>query len=266
MHILTLYTLLVLPVLSAAQRTDTTAPLITMFDTLPWTTAYYAPPPYYPAPKYIFNGRAELSFVNTTGNTSTQTIGTAGQFQLRVAPWLVQTDANFVRSTSQDLVQAESLSVSLRASRPINPRVDGYGQAQYLRNTFAGLRHQTGVELGVSTRLVNRRRQHLNGELAFGYIGEDRFEDEDRALTSLTMGTRYGWVISRTSEFNDEATYTTNVSDVSDWRLRHAASITASLNARFSLKFSHVLTYLREPVPGFRQTDTMTSAAFVAKF
>jgi putative salt-induced outer membrane protein YdiY len=266
MHILTFSALLVVHVFTTAQRMDATPPAASWIDTVPWSTQFWPPPPYPGMKLPLLSGRAELSFVNTSGNASTQTIGTAGQFAVRPGPWLIAAEGTFVRTTAAKTVQAESLTTQVRVSRALSPRVDGYAQGQYLRNTFAGLAHQSGLELGFSTALVDDGRRRLLGELAFGYINEQRLEGEDHVLSSGTVGVRYGWAISKYSEFSDEAFFTTNVSDPTDWRLRHTASISASLNAIFSLKVSHVLTYLREPVPGFERTDAMGSAAIVAKF
>lgn len=272
MDILTLYTVLMLPIFAAIAppSAGTVVPSFgtaSIIEFVPWSTRP-APPPVRDGRRVLYSGRAELSFVNTTGNTSTQTIGTAGSFQVRPDLWLFSVDAAFVRSTTQDELQAESLTVQTRAARALSPRVDAYGQTQYLRNTFAGLRHQAGVELGLATRLTEplSTTHKLHAEVAFGYINENRVEDEDRVLSSATIGARYIWALSKTAEFSDDAFYITNVNDVSDWRLRNTASIAANLSSIFSLKFSHVLSYLREPVTGFRQTDTLTSAAIVAKF
>jgi ubiquinone/menaquinone biosynthesis C-methylase UbiE len=45
-----------------------------------------------------------------------------------------------------------------------------------------------------------------------------------------------------------------------------AAAITARLTQLFSLKVSNTIRYAHAPVPGFKDTDTTTSVALVAKF
>ena len=51
-----------------------------------------------------------------------------------------------------------------------------------------------------------------------------------------------------------------------DWRFSNEIAATAALSSRLSLKVSHKLSYLNEPVPGFRKTDAILSAALVASF
>jgi hypothetical protein len=51
-----------------------------------------------------------------------------------------------------------------------------------------------------------------------------------------------------------------------DWRFDNTAALTAKLNAKLSLKLSHVTHVVNLPTPGFKKTDTIASAALVAKF
>ncbi len=44
------------------------------------------------------------------------------------------------------------------------------------------------------------------------------------------------------------------------------AAVTARLTTLFSLKVSNTIRYAHAPVPGFKDTDTNTSVALVAKF
>jgi putative salt-induced outer membrane protein YdiY len=224
-----------------------------------------------PAPP-LFTGKTELSFVNTTGNTETTTIGTAASFKLRPGRWLVESDSQFVRTTADEALQAESLGTTLRASRGLNGSgrsVDGYVQSRYLRNTFAGLRHQKAFDVGFSTTVTpqsQRTTQRLRAEVAFGYLSEDRVDSEDKALISGTGGLRYAWSLSKKSEFTQDTYLTLDMSRADDFRVQNAAAISAGLNSFLSLKISHTLTYLNQPVPGFHRTDTIGSAALVAHF
>ena len=43
-------------------------------------------------------------------------------------------------------------------------------------------------------------------------------------------------------------------------------AVSASLNRALSLKLSYQVKHLNRPVPGFEKTDTIASAAIVAKF
>lgn len=217
-------------------------------------------------PPPLVGGRAEFSFVNTTGNAATQTLGTAAELNFRPGRWILHTEARYLRTNASDRLQAENITSQLRVARTIVDDVSAYGETRYVRNTFAGIRRQTTMELGLSKQFVRGKPRHLRGELALGHIEEDRLSGLDRRLTSGTAGLRYGLPIARQGQWTQQAYFTTDLTDSSDWRLRHEASVAASLNAVLSLKFSHTLTYLHEPVPGFERADTVGAAALVASF
>ncbi len=212
------------------------------------------------------SGRAELSFVSTTGNTSTETIGTAAELAFVPGPWRLESQGRYIRTTAEDHVLAESISSQLRASRRLFNEVAGYGEARFLRNAFAGIRRQTTLELGLAKEFLRRGAQLVATEAAVGHIDEDRLSGADRRLTSGTVGLKLGFPLSRSSSWNQHARVTTDLGNADDWRIRHEASIAASLNSILSLKLSHALTYVNEPVPGFGNTDAMGAAALVAKF
>ncbi len=217
-------------------------------------------------PASLVGGRAELSFVNTTGNASTQTLGTAAELNIKPGRWVLHSEARYMRTNASDRLQAENVASQLRVARTVFDDVSAYGETRYVRNTFAGIRRQTTMELGMSKQFVRGDPRHLRGELALGHIEEDRLTGVDRRLTSGTAGIRYGLSIAKQGQWSQQAYFTTDLTDSRDWRLRHEASVAASLNTVLSLKFSHTLTYLNEPVPGFERADTVGAAALVAKF
>jgi putative salt-induced outer membrane protein YdiY len=155
---------------------------------------------------------------------------------------------------------------NLRVSRTAFDNVVGYGEARYVRNTFAGIRRQASVEVGIAKDLLKSRTQELSAEAAFGHIDEDRLSGADRRLTSGAAGLRLKFALSKGSAWTQDARVTTDLANGDDWRLRHEAAIAASLNSVLSLKFSHALTYVNEPVPGFGRTDALGAAALVARF
>ena len=54
--------------------------------------------------------------------------------------------------------------------------------------------------------------------------------------------------------------------EAGDWRVDNVVSIAARLTSLLSLKVSNTVRYANTPVPGFKNTDTTTAIALVAKF
>lgn len=230
----------------------------------------FAEEPQAPPPKTCV-GSAEFAFVSTTGNTSTQTLGLAGSIECKPSPWGYLAKGAFIRSEANDVVNAKSIDTLFRVSRDLSPRLKTYGQFIYFQNQFSGIDHRYAVEGGLSYLLVTTKKHSLELDGGIGYTSENRvpvleIADNDLSFATARFGEIYRWKISQTAELGDDAGFTLNLSDGSDWRFGNMAYAAAKLTGVFSLKVSYGITYLNNPVPGFGKTDTTTSAAVVAKF
>jgi len=76
----------------------------------------------------------------------------------------------------------------------------------------------------------------------------------------------YRLALGRTAELTEDGAFTGSLQEPGDWRYANTIALSASLNSVFSLKLSHTLKYLNQPVGGFRSADRLVSAALVAKF
>ena len=88
----------------------------------------------------------------------------------------------------------------------------------------------------------------------------------DRSFGTGRFDVLYEYKFSKTASFSEEASFTESFKDSDDWRFADTASVTAGLTTVLSLKVSYNVQTLNEPVPGKKKTDTVTSAALVAKF
>ncbi|MEO6327257.1 MAG: DUF481 domain-containing protein [Thermoanaerobaculia bacterium] len=224
------------------------------------------------APPPLWSGKAELSYVSTSGNTSTQTIGAAGELLYQPSPWSVLFRGAFVRAEADGDLKARSVSALVKGSRDLSPRLGLFVQAGYLENTFAGIDHRIAAEGGVSYAIIASGRHLLKAEFGLGYTKETRLLGDDLSFASARAGLAYKCVISKTAEFTDDASFTSDLKESRDWRFQNLASVSASISTVFSLKVSHALNYVNKPAlrtapdDYFGKTDTVTSAAIVAKF
>ena len=229
-----------------------------------------APPP--PAsrppapPPRVVRGKSELSYVSTGGTAETQTLGTSAELLVTPTDWRVEAKVAYLRNRVNDEVRARRLLGQFRSSRKIGEAAEVFGRANYLRNTFAGIRNSWDAAVGVTTILYQNTPQRLAVDSGFGYLTEDRTQGLGRDLASLDVGVRYAWEFSGRNRFTNDAAVKTDIERTSDWRLIHVAAVQAGLNSILSLRVSHELNYRNEPVPGFTRADTVASASIVATF
>src|SRR5215467_13074784 len=72
-------------------------------------------PPAPPPPPHV-EGTGELSFVNTSGNTQTNTLAAGGSLTWRPLPWVIEMKAAFVRGSANDVLTAKSFAFGTRLS------------------------------------------------------------------------------------------------------------------------------------------------------
>jgi putative salt-induced outer membrane protein len=219
-----------------------------------------------PTPPPLWSGKGELSYVATSGNTDTQTLGAGAELEYRPSPWAVQFKAAFVRSEADDVENARALTASLRGSRTLSPRLEVFARGDYLKNRFAGIEDRYSGEGGAAYALFPNPPNKLKVEAGLGYTRELRTAGEDLAFPTARAGLIYEWQISRTATYAEEFSFLSNLEEGSDWRIVNTGSLTAEIVRALALKLSFAILYANEPVPGFRKRDTLVSVAIVAKF
>jgi putative salt-induced outer membrane protein len=242
--------------------------MLVFLGAVPAAWAQTPPPtaPVPPPPPPRWSGKGELSFVQTSGNADTLTVGTAADVLYQPGKYSAIAKFAFVKSKAEEVENAKSLAALLRAERALGARTQVYGQIGYLRNRFAGIDRRVPLEVGLAYRVLQTPAHVLRLEAGLGYTKETRLTGADLSFATAREGAAYKWTISKSAELTDEASVTENLQDGSDWRFGNAAAITASIARHFSLKVSHTFSYLNQPVAGFEKTDTVTGAAIVAKF
>ena len=222
------------------------------------------PPPAGPPP--VWSGKAEASYVGTTGNTNVQTIGAGLEVDYKKDVWDGLAKGTFVQGKTDGETTAKTIAGELRGGRHFSPRFELFVQGDYFKNEFAGIEDRlTGVG-GAAYSVVKTDANELKFQVGAGYTKEQRTEGEDKSFGTGLAGLLFHWKVSATTDLSEEFAYVDNFQDSNDWRIANTFSISVAINKILSLKASHNLQYLNEPVTGFGRTDTITSIALVAKF
>lgn len=242
-------------------------PIVTLVPLLAGSPPLAAQEPAAATGESPFSGQAELSFVSTSGNTDTRTLGVAGEFQYVTDGWTLEAKTAYVSGSTDDELSARSVTTEARVAREISAQFEVFGRFDHVRNLFAGIRNRYAGEGGLGYRIgPSDARHRVRFVAGTGFTKELRVATPDRTFVSANYGARYRWRVSATADVAAEATLTHNLEVASDWRAASTVSITAQLTAALSMKLSHRLGYLHQPVPGFRKRDVVTSAAVVARF
>jgi putative salt-induced outer membrane protein len=225
-----------------------------------------------PKPPPLWAGKAEASYVATSGNSDAKTLGAAGELNYSPGVWAFKTSLAFIRSETDGVESARSFDGLLRGARKLSPRFELYALAGYHENKFSGIDHRWAGEGGAAYQFLSGDPHSLKVEGGLGYTTEKRLlagppaSTENRDFATARAGLEYKWKFSKTGELSEEASFTEDLSDSRDWRFGDKVSLSAGLTTVLSVKLSYAWLTLNEPVPGKKKTDTITSAALVAKF
>ncbi len=222
------------------------------------------PPP--PPPTPPFTGRAELSFVATSGNTSTQSLGVGIELSYKPIDWSFIAKGNYIRAEANGEENARSIDASFRAGRTLTAQLEAFGQVGYLQNTYAGIDSQYSGDAGLAFKVLTGPTHHLKAEGSVGYLKENHVLGDNLSFALLKAGLGYRWAFSKTADFTNDATFTYDLKDSTDWRFGNKAALTGSLTSALSMKLSWTLLYLNAPPLGFGKTSTISGAVLVAKF
>lgn len=227
-------------------------------------------PPAGPPP--LWTGSADFSYLSTSGNSSTSSLGGGLELFYKPAPWTFSLNAAYLRSSSRDdttgekVLTAEQFKGGLKGSRDLTAAIDIYTGGTYLRNTFSGLDSLIGIGAGAGYKLFNTPSQFLRTEAGFGYTWENQTTGLDRNYANAHLGIGYKWVFSKTAQFTNDFGFLLDLADTNNWIINDTAAVTATLTSVFAIKASWTILYRKEPVPGFKKTDTATAVSLVAKF
>jgi putative salt-induced outer membrane protein len=224
-----------------------------------------------PPPDPLWFGKVNFSFLSTSGNTDTTSIGGAAEVNYNPKPWLFTLKGAYLYSATDGVTTAQSTAVSLRASRDLTERVDVFAGGGYLRNTFSGIDSLYSVDAGAGYKLFKGPEQFLRVEGGVGWTNEKDIDKNgivqpSRSYANARAGLAYKWQFTKTAAFTNDFGFLADLSDTANWFITNKAAITADISRVFALQASWTLFFRNQPVEGFGHTDTATAVGIVAKF
>ena len=227
-----------------------------------------------PPPDPLWFGKVNFSFLSTSGNTDTTSIGGAAEVNYNPKPWLFTLKGAYLYAATDGVVTAESSAVSLRANRDITSRFYVFAGGGYLRNTFSGIDALWSVDGGGGYKLFDGPTQFLRAEGGVGWTNERdivTLENGDEVKSSrdyanLRAALFYKWQFTKTAAFTNDFSYLLDLDNTENYFIADKAAITADISQVFALQASWTLLWRNQPVQGFGHTDTATAVGIVAKF
>ncbi len=211
---------------------------------------------------------AELSFVETGGNTEVTTVSAKNTFKYAFSErWATRWRISYLYGETDGETTAERYESDLRLDFNATERAYFYGMAGWLRDEFAGIDDRYYIGPGLGYKFANGPRHFFSTELGASYAKEEYIDGTDSDFMEGRASGQYEFQIDKRLKFGQLVEYYHNLKDTEKYKIKSLTELTAKLSEPFSIKFTYEVRYDSEPTPDtLDNTDTLLSIALVASF
>jgi len=217
-------------------------------------------------PPPLWDAQVGASFVGTSGNSDTSSVGADFGAHRRGFVWQIESSATAVRVSTNDLKTAERYLGQVQAKRKLTPIIGLTAGEKAERDQFSGIDFRNILNGGLSWVLAHSDVWTLDALTALGWNHESTTAgpSRDDAIGVLQLLSRvpFGTAGDTTQRF----TYYPDFTQSSAYRSEAEITAQAAMNARLALKFGYLFRYSNDPVPGFKKTDNTTTASIVLRW
>jgi putative salt-induced outer membrane protein len=215
-----------------------------------------------------WNDEAELSFVDTTGNTEVMSLSAKNKLGYQFTDRLTgQWNLSALYGETDGDKTAERYATDLRADYAFTDRLYAAGIAGWLKDEFSGIDQRIYIGPAVGYKFLLGPKHFLNGEVGVEHVMEDYTNDEEENFMRGRLFGLYEFQLTEKSKFSQSLEYLHSFEDADDYNANSITAIITSLSDTFSLKTSYEVRYDNKPVPDtLEETDTTLSAALIVNF
>jgi putative salt-induced outer membrane protein len=159
-----------------------------------------------------------------------------------------------------------------RYDEVLSAKLNGFFQAQYEGNEFAGFKQRNNYDLGAKYTLTKTDKVNFFAEAALRFTEEkalNRDEDGDDVFndTKGVIYTEYSKVVSKTLNWKFWVQYVPNFTRSEDYQINFEPSFNVTLTDMFSLNMAYTGRYDNELNEGVeKRLDWTHTTSLIAKF
>ncbi len=213
-----------------------------------------------------WNIESEISFVNTTGNTRTQSLGSKNKlvYERRRASVLVDANRHAAREKGRSI--AENYFISEQIRWKIAKPNYLFELGRWEKDRFSGMDSRLTFGGGIGREMFRTSRNSLLLEIGVQHSWEDRKSERAERFGSTRGFGVYNLMLTGKNEFTQTAEFIKDFHDTDAYRLNMVSSIKANVIFRMFMKISYEIKYDNEAVRGFSKTDTILSLSLLLDF
>jgi putative salt-induced outer membrane protein len=223
-------------------------------------------PPAVKEPPPLWDVQVGASFVGTSGNSDTTSIGADFAAHRRGRVWQLESSAVAVRLDDRDIVTAERYLGMFRGRRKLTPVVGLTAGIRLERDRFSGIDFRSISDAGLGWALVRRPEWTVDATTALAWKHDEPIVGSDRDDPVGVLQVLSRVPLGASGDTTQRFTYYPDFNRSSSYRSEVELALQAAMNSRLALKIGYLLRYSNEPVPGFKKTDSTTTASVVLRW
>jgi len=219
------------------------------------------PPP--PPPPPLWTGSLGFSYLATSGNSESQSIGLTATAARQPTPWGLEAQVLANRAESEGDKTAERTLAGLRAKRALGDRLQLFAGTSYERDVFAGFDSRFVLEGGAIWRGLSGPVHELDLDVGLVWTDEQPSSGAGFDYLGALAGLTYTWKVNTVATFRERLVVYPSFDDSDDWRLRSDLGLEAALASSWALRVGYLYTRDNLPAPGFDKADSVTSVSLL---
>ena len=220
-------------------------------------------------PESKIKTRTELSFVQTSGNTNTQTFSVKLEAKKEGIKnrYFITSKALYAREDGRET--SNQSSIDGRWERVLSERLFGLLTSGFSMDKFSGYEYRLYGGPGLGYDLIKTDRHVLQSLLSLIY-SYDEFSVGNVSSDSYLTGKvtlKYEWKILENLKFKEKLDYSVSFKDTDNFFIDSATSVETKIHRALSLGISYVVNYQNLlPSPEIQHTDTTFLTTLIIDF
>jgi len=214
-----------------------------------------------------WHDEAELSFVDTGGNTEVTTLSakntlTVGFDERTKGTWKL----GALYGKSDGTKNAENYFTELRVDHSYNETLYSFGYGGWFKDKFAGIDARYYLGAGGGYKLYTGPKHFLLGEAGLTYTTEDYIDDTDNEFLGGRLFGKYEYHFDAKSRFTQSLEWLLDFSEFENWNLNSETALISALNGWLSLKASYLIKYDNDPIDNLKKADRILGITLAMNF
>lgn len=227
-----------------------------------------------PAAQAQWTGKAELGFLNTSGNTESTSANAKFDLKRESEKWINTFYAGALYGNNGEFTNAERYEARYQLDYKINDRLSWFGALRGEQDRFSGFVYQATVSTGAAYKFIDTPTTRLAFSIGAGYrrlqnetliqtdAGEviERIEGEEESDPVITAGSTYEHNLTANTKITNKFLAESGSENTA---LQDDLALQVSMSKTLALAVGYGIRYNTDPPPLSETTDTLITVNLV---